>query len=79
MDKNDFEPFLELKIQDILSLILERERLNFEDALLYIYQSKLYAGLIDESTKLWHLSTVKLFDMLHEEKQTNELTFPDYV
>ena len=79
MDEKDYESFLAVKIQSILSLILDREHLNFEEALLCIYQSKLYLGLIDESTKLWHLSPEKLFEMLHNERETNELTLPDYV
>lgn len=79
MDNKEFEPILELKISDIMALIIDRERLNFEEALLYLYESKLYAWLIDESTKLWHLSASKLFEMLHNEKQTNKLIFPDYV
>jgi len=79
MDKNEFEAFIELKIHDIISLTIDNEHLNFEEALQYLYESKLYTELIDESTKLWHLSAEKLFDMLKYEKQTNELIFPDYV
>ena len=79
MENNNFEPLLELKIQDIVSMIIDREHLNLEDALQYVYESKLYAGLINENTKLWHLSAEKLWEMLNDEKQTNELIFPDYV
>ncbi|MBW8330520.1 MAG: hypothetical protein K0M40_00750 [Prolixibacteraceae bacterium] len=79
MDKKEFEPILELKISDIMALIIDREQLNFEEAIQYLYESKLYAALTNESTKLWHLSAIKLFEMLHDEKQTNELIFPDYV
>ena len=79
MYKKEFEPILELKISSIVALIIEHDHLNFEDVLQYLYESKLYTRLIDESTKLWHLSATKLFEMLHDEKQTNELIFPDYV
>ncbi|MDO9581138.1 MAG: hypothetical protein Q7J06_11350 [Bacteroidales bacterium] len=79
MDKKEFEPILELKISDIVALIIDREHLNFEDGLQYLYESKLYAMLIDENSKLWHLSAAKHFEMLNNEKQTNELIFPDYV
>lgn len=79
MDNKEFEPILELKISDIVAIIIDHEQLNFEEALQYLYESKLYARLIDESTKLWHLSAAKLFEMLHNDKQTNELIFPDYV
>ena len=79
MEKNEYDAFIELKIHDILSLTIDNEHLNFEEALQYLYESKLYEELIDENTKLWHLSAEKLFDMLVHEKQTNELIFPDYV
>jgi hypothetical protein len=79
MDKKEFEPILEVKISSIVALLIHREELSFEDALQSLYESKLYTRLIDESTKLWHLSAMKLFEMLHHEKQTNELIFPDYV
>jgi hypothetical protein len=79
MNKKEFEPILELKISNIVALIIDHEHLNFEEVLQYLYESKLYARLTDESTKLWHLSATKLFEMLHDEKQTNELVFPDYV
>lgn len=79
MYKKEFEPILELKISDIMALIIDREQLKFEEAIQYLYESKLYAKLTNESTKLWHLSAAKLFEMLHDEKQTNELIFPDYV
>ena len=79
MYKKEFEPILELKISDIMALIIDREQIKFEEAIQYLYESKLYAGLTNESTKLWHLSAEKLFEMLNKEKQNNELIFPDYV
>jgi len=79
MDKKEFEPILELKISDMVALIIDCEHLNFEEAIQYLYESKLYARLIDESTKLWHFSATKLFEILQYEKQTNKLIFPDYV
>lgn len=79
MDKNEFESIVELKVKDIISLTINHEQFKFADAIQYLYESKLYAALLDESTKLWHLSAEKLFEMLKMEKQTNELTYPDYV
>lgn len=79
MDKIEFEPFIELKIHDLVVLVIDRERISFDKALLYIYESQLYKLLTDESTKLWHLSTEKLLDMLIGEKENKQLIFPDYV
>ena len=79
MIDKQFESIIELKIADLVSIILETKNLNFEDALQYLYTSELYKALIIESTKLWHLSAVKLVDMLENEKKTNVLLYPDYV
>ena len=79
MEDKIFESILELKIADVVSIIMERNNLDFEDALQYLYISELYKALITESTKLWHLSAEKLYDMLESEKQTQVLTYPDFV
>jgi hypothetical protein len=79
MDKNEFDLIVELKVQGIVSLILEDQQFEFVDAIQYLYESKLYEALLEEKTKIWHLSAEKLFDMLKTEKQTNELIYPDFV
>jgi hypothetical protein len=79
MNKNEFDLLIEIKIRELISLTLDKEQLSFESALQYLYESKLYASLIDETTKLWHLSTVKLFEMLQAEKRSKKLILPDYV
>ncbi len=79
MIETEFDTFVELKIQGLVSLIIEHEHLAFEDALQFLYDSKLYDALLEEHSKIWHLSNEKLFEMLLNEKQTNELTYPDFV
>jgi hypothetical protein len=79
MDKSEFEPLIELKIQDLVALVMDRENNSFEQALRYVYESELFKYLTDESTKLWHLSTEKLLDMLIGEKENKQLIFSDYV
>lgn len=79
MDKPEFESFVELKIRDIIALVIEREAFDFEMALHYLYKSRLYRLLLNENTKLWHLSSEKLFEMLVNEKENKQLIFPDYV
>ena len=79
MIPNEFDTYVELKVQDLVSLIIEHEQLEFVKALQFLYESKLYSALLDESTKIWHLSNEKLFEMLKIEKQTNELKYPDFV
>ena len=79
MLQNEFDTYVELKVEDLVSLIIENEHFDFVNALQYLYESKLYRALLDESTKIWHLSNEKLFEMLKIEKQTNEFIFPDFV
>lgn len=79
MDKHEFESFVELKISDITALVMERKAFDFEMAIEYLYKSGLYRLLIQENTKLWHLSNEKLFEMLVNEKENKQLIFPDYV
>lgn len=79
MDNKAFDAILPLKIQDLISLINKNKNLNFNEALHYLYNSKLYEKLSEEESKLWHLSTAKLFLMLEDEKNTKVLTYPDFV
>jgi hypothetical protein len=79
MNNYEFEAIIPLKVQDLVSLIIDVKKFDFEEATLYIYDSKLYDALSVEETKLWHLSSEKLFDMLETEKCKNELIYPDFV
>lgn len=79
MIQTEFDTYVELKVQDLVSLIIEHEQLEFVKALEFLYESKLYSALLDENTKIWHLSNEKLFEMLTIEKKTNELKYPDFV
>jgi len=79
MEESVFDSIMPLKVEDLISLIVEKHQLEFDAALLYLYDSKLYDALSVEETKLWHLSSEKLFDMLITEKNTGELVYPDFV
>jgi len=79
MEQKAFNAINTYKIQDLISLIIEYKHFDFGRALSWLYNSKLYIALSDEETKLWHLSSYKLFDMLENEKRTGEIVFPDFV
>lgn len=59
---------LPFKVLELVGLISERKRLSFEDALYYLYNSKLYRDLDNPRLKLWYCSSMQLFDFLEEEK-----------
>ncbi|MBN2663219.1 MAG: hypothetical protein JXR68_06185 [Bacteroidales bacterium] len=69
-------PFL---IIDIVRLIIENKNMDFFSAVSYLYKTQLYEFLSNEQTKLWHLSSYKLFDLLEREKTTQKFEFPDFV
>lgn len=47
------------------------------DALMALYESKLYSDLEREPTKLWHLSSLALADLWHQEVTTGKIVYPE--
>lgn len=76
MRKNIMETFQEepgiailpFVMRDLVELVMQKKALPLEDALYYIYSSRLYKALLDENTKLWYSSTLSLYDILEKEK-----------
>jgi hypothetical protein len=60
---------LPFKLQQLLGTIIDKRRLDVEDALGYLYSSELYKKLSTDSPLLWRLSTANLYDMLKNEKR----------
>lgn len=79
MEQKKFESLLILLVPQIVSLIVE----NFREDELYasqkFYESKVYAALEQEETKLWHYSALTLFHMYEEECQTGTFTYPEEI
>ncbi|MDR1061434.1 MAG: hypothetical protein LBL83_09575 [Clostridiales bacterium] len=61
----------------IISLLMEKRGLSLERAADVLYGSRLYEVLEDEGTKLWRFSHTVLYDMLEEELETGNVTFPE--
>lgn len=79
MNKPAFDSILHIKIQEVISIIIDKLQMDFNRSIEYLYSSKLYEELSNEETKLWHLSSEKLFEMLEGEKTTKKLIYPDFV
>ncbi len=60
---------LPFKIQQLLEVIIEKRRLDVEDAMQYLYSSDLYKQLSEESSYLWQLSALNLYEYLKKEKR----------
>lgn len=77
MEQSRLTTVLIFLVPQILSLIIEEYKIDDEKAAEMFYVSKLYKGLEDEATKLWHLSANALFEMYKEEQQTGKITYPE--
>jgi hypothetical protein len=77
MDQQRLTAVLIFLVPQIISLIMEEYRVGDEKAAAMLYASKLYEGLEDEQTKLWHLSAKALFEMWTEEQETGGITYPE--
>lgn len=49
-------------MRDLVEMVMRKKALPLEDALYYIYSSRLYKALLDENTKLWYSSTLYLYE-----------------
>jgi hypothetical protein len=76
MTNIEFKATLQMLIPMIIQVIMEKKDLKVIPAVKLLYLSKLYEKLEIESTKLWHLSPLALYELLEIEKQTGKLIFP---
>jgi len=76
MNKKKFNSVLNIFISDLIKKIIEEKAVTEEEAIDYLYTSKLYKLLEDEQTKVWQYSTPLLYDLLKTEKEQGVLTLP---
>jgi hypothetical protein len=77
MTKIEFKSTLQMLIPMIIQIIIEKKELSAVDAVRLLYLSKLYNKLEIESTKLWHLSPLALYELLEIELKTGNIIFPE--
>jgi hypothetical protein len=61
----------------IVQLIMKNKKLDNITATKLLYNSKLYAMLENEASKLWHLSALTLYELLEEELSTGRINYPE--
>jgi len=76
MTNIEFKATLQMLVPMIIQIIMEKRDLQVIPAVKLLYLSKLYEKLEIESTKLWHLSPLALYELLEIEQQTGKLIFP---
>ena len=77
MADKKFEAILTLLVPQVVQLIHENYSMDEMAASKEFYESKVYALLEQEDTKLWHFSPLTLFNMYDEERKTGTITFPE--
>ena len=77
MEQKKFEAMLVLIVPQIISRIVENLQFDEVTAARLFYESKVYSLLEQEETKLWQLSSLTLFNMYLEERNTGDITFPE--
>lgn len=63
---------LPIKINELVSLISEKKKLDTTDALSYLYSSEFYKKLLDVESKWWYMSGINLYRELEKEKQQSQ-------
>jgi len=77
MERKKLSTVLIFLVPRILELVMAEYKVDDEKAAEMLYSSRLYQGLEEEETKLWHLSAHALFEMLQEELETGDITYPE--
>jgi hypothetical protein len=77
MTKIEFKATLQMLIPMIIQTIIEKNKVTAITAVKSLYTSALYEKLEVESTKLWHLSPLALYELLEMEIKTGKLIFPE--
>jgi hypothetical protein len=75
-ESEQFKAILQLLVPLIIREIMKARNVSEHEAFTLLYPSLIYSGLENEKTKLWHLSPLCLADLLLEELETGNVTFP---
>ena len=76
-DISQFKGIRELLVPLVIREIMKNRGVTDEEAFRLLYTSFLYNKLEIEATKLWHLSPRALYELLNEELETGNITFPE--
>jgi len=67
---------LQMLVPMVIQVIIEHKKISPVEAVKLFYLSELYRKLEIETTKLWHLSPLALYELLEIELQTGKIIFP---
>lgn len=64
-------------VPQIIDIIIKKEKMIEDEALVRFYLSKTYKLLSNEESKLWHYSPLTLYEIWKNEYKTGELVLPE--
>lgn len=77
MGQEQFSALMPYISTDLAAMIAEKQKISEKAAINKLYNSRLYAILEKEETKVWQYSTQMLYSLLEQEEKTGNLIFPD--
>lgn len=77
MNNKKFSTIMGLIVPEIIRLITENYPYDEVTATGKFYRSQVYASLEQEETKLWHFSSLTLYNVFDEEQKNGSFTFPE--
>ena len=77
MGQEQFAAIMPYISADLVGMIAKRKNISESDAITRLYDSKLYAILEQEDTKVWQYSTNMLYSLFEQEEKTGKIEFPD--
>ena len=79
MADKKFEAILALVIPQVVNLIVRNHQISETEAIKDFYSSQVFSVLEREETKVWHFSTLTLYNMYDEERKNGSFEFPEEV
>ncbi len=77
MEREQFVAIMPYIISSLVGMIAEKKRISENEAIIRLYESKLYSALEREETKVWHYSTEMLYSLFEGEEKTGSVSYPD--
>lgn len=77
MGQEQFHAIMPVISADIVSMITAKRGVSETEAIKLLYESKLYAALEKEETKVWQYSTPMLYSLLEQEWSSGAIRYPD--
>ena len=76
MNEEQFGVYLSTIVPPVIEQIVKNSNISDQEAISCFYQSKLYAELSREESKLWHYGTMTLYTMFNDELLTGSYEYP---